>query len=116
MNIPLFPPLLVAGWNLRVLHLDHVSKNTLTWLDHIVHTWLNGFNSIERFSVKFTVSVYDSRNLARDNRIHRVMEDLNWGLGVQGLLETVETWSDTTFFWKAEKGKVLRWMDLPATS
>jgi hypothetical protein len=45
--------------------------------------------------------------------LYEIVKDLNEGLRVQGYLEFVETLWNTTFFWKAEKGKFLTWLESP---
>lgn len=37
------------------------------------------------------------------------VEEMNRGLGVKGLLESVDTGGEVTWFWKVERGKVLVW-------
>ena len=82
----------------------------------MAHHWINPLNSVQRLEMSFHVSSYWGWALVRYDWIDAVIKEVNRGLGVKGLLESVETWSGTTFFWEAEKERLLRLTDAPSTA
>jgi hypothetical protein len=51
---------------------------------------------------------------SRESLATRLVPWVNKGLGINGLLESVNTDVGSTWFWKAEKGKTLAWDEVEA--